>query len=72
MRCCLLSLPWLQVALLEGMESLNQAKVGSALQVFYNLEELPQVSAAGQEQGQLAVVLSCDACVHCMAFQWLA
>jgi hypothetical protein len=36
--------PVLQVALLEGMESLNQAKVGSALQVFYNLEELPQVS----------------------------
>jgi hypothetical protein len=33
-----------QAALQEGMESLSQAKVGSALQVyFFNLEELPQV-----------------------------
>ncbi|MEW5299136.1 MAG: hypothetical protein WDW36_002180 [Sanguina aurantia] len=29
-----------EAALLEGMESLSQAKVGSALQVFFNLDEL--------------------------------
>lgn len=29
-----------EAALLEGMESLSQAKVGSALQVYFNLEEL--------------------------------
>mmetsp|Transcript_14383 Transcript_14383/g.31097 ORF Transcript_14383/g.31097 Transcript_14383/m.31097 type:complete len:825 (+) Transcript_14383:68-2542(+) len=29
-------------ALVDGMESLSQAKVGSALQVFFNLEELSQ------------------------------
>jgi hypothetical protein len=35
---------WLQAFLIDGMESLSQAKVGSALQVFFNLEELQQVS----------------------------
>ena len=33
----------LQAALIEGMESYSQAKVGSALQVFFNLEMLQQV-----------------------------
>ena len=33
----------LQVALVDGMESMSQAKVGSALQIFFNLDELPQV-----------------------------
>lgn len=33
----------LQAALVEGMESLSQAKVGSALQVFFNLDELQLV-----------------------------
>lgn len=32
-----------QAALVEGVESLSQAKVGSALQVIFNLEELQQV-----------------------------
>ena len=32
-----------QEALLDGMGSLSQAKVGSALQIFFNLDELPQV-----------------------------
>jgi hypothetical protein len=34
---------WLQAFLIDGMESLSQAKVGSALQVFFNLEQLQQV-----------------------------
>lgn len=33
----------LQAALQDGMESMSQAKVGSALQVYFNLEELQQV-----------------------------
>jgi hypothetical protein len=35
---------WPQAFLIDGMESLSQAKVGSALQVFFNLEQLQQVS----------------------------
>jgi len=31
-----------EAALSEGMESMSQAKVGSALQVFFNLDQLPQ------------------------------
>lgn len=38
-----LGLVRVQEALVEGVESLSQAKVGSALQVFFNLEELQQV-----------------------------
>jgi hypothetical protein len=33
-----------QAFLIDGMESQSQAKVGSALQVFFNLEELNKVS----------------------------
>ncbi len=33
----------LQAALVEGVESLSQAKVGSALQVIFNLDQLKQV-----------------------------
>ena len=33
----------LQAFLIDGMESQSQAKVGSALQVFFNLEELNRV-----------------------------
>lgn len=32
-----------QAALVEGVESLSQAKVGSALQVIFNLDQLKQV-----------------------------
>lgn len=32
----------LQAFLIDGMESLSQAKVGSALQVFFNLDQLQQ------------------------------
>lgn len=35
--------------LIDGMESLSQAKVGSALQVFFNLEQLQQVSKQRSE-----------------------
>ena len=34
---------WLQAALLQGLETLSQADVGSALQVYFNLDELNQV-----------------------------
>jgi hypothetical protein len=33
----------LQEALSRGLESLSQAEVGSALQIFFNLQELSQV-----------------------------
>lgn len=39
----------LQAALNEGMESMSQAKVGSALQVFFNLEQLNQVRSAASK-----------------------
>jgi len=35
-----------QEALRRGMESLSQAEVGSALQVYFNLGQLRQVLAA--------------------------
>lgn len=44
--------PATQAALAEGMESLSQAKVGSALQVLFNLEELKQVGGGGRRGGQ--------------------
>lgn len=34
-----------KAALRAGMETLSQAEVGSALQIYFNLNELPQVSA---------------------------
>ena len=33
----------LQAALLQGLETLSQADVGSALQVYFNLDELNEV-----------------------------
>ena len=36
----------MQAALKKGMDSLSQAEVGSTLQVFYNLQELPTVRVA--------------------------
>jgi hypothetical protein len=41
-----------QAFLIDGMESLSQAKVGSALQVFFNLEQLQQVRQQQQQQQQ--------------------
>ena len=38
-----------QESLVDGMDSMSQAKVGSALQVFFNLEELQQVCGVGGE-----------------------
>lgn len=38
-----------QAFLIDGMESQSQAKVGSALQVFFNLEELNRVSERERE-----------------------
>lgn len=44
-RCyCYSSVLWIQAALQHGIESLSQAEVGSALQVYFNLGLLTQVS----------------------------
>lgn len=39
-----------QAALIEGVESLSQARVGSALQVIFNLNELQHVGALAPMQ----------------------
>jgi hypothetical protein len=43
----LLLLLLLQAFLIDGLESQSQARVGSALQVFFNLEELNRVREGG-------------------------
>ena len=53
-----------QEALAEGMESLSQAKVGSALQVFFNLDELDKVRVRARahdfcRKGMQAVACDC-------------
>ena len=45
-----------QESLVDGMESMSQAKVGSALQVFFNLEELQQVCLCVWGEGRGACV----------------
>jgi len=45
-----------QEALRRGMESLSQAEVGSALQVYFNLGQLRQVRTAGLT----SAVLTCN------------
>lgn len=41
-----------QAMLTEGMESMSQAKVGSALQIYFNLEELIEVESRHTRTGQ--------------------
>ena len=45
-----------QESLVDGMDSMSQAKVGSALQVFFNLEELQQVCLCVWGEGRGACV----------------
>ena len=45
----------LQAGLREGMEVLSQARVGAALQVLFNLEEMGPVSAASHACSQPAM-----------------
>lgn len=51
-RCCFASAAaalLLQAFLIDGLESQSQARVGSALQVFFNLEELNRVRQGCRE-----------------------
>ncbi len=47
-----------QAALRGGMESLNQAEISSALQVYFNLRELPQACPLPVSICRLLVLIS--------------
>lgn len=61
-----------QAALVDGMATMSQAKVGSALQVFFNLEELSQVWGIEVEVEEDVSVLQCKLINSITVLEWLS